>query len=153
MQKRHVELSEADRQELLDLLKQSSLTRKLFRRASALLELDRGATFLSVASQVGVGYRTVSIWSKKYSSSGLDFLQDQHRAGRPVKVSGDVRAKITALACSDAPEGYQRWSLRLLADRAVELGYTESISHSEVGIILKKMNCSLTGNATGASEE
>ena len=58
--------------------------------------------------------------------------------GRPIEIDGQQRAKITALACSQPPEGYAQWSLRLLADKAIELGYVEEISHTEVRKILKK---------------
>ena len=67
----------------------------------------------------------------------LSSLQDLE-AGRPLEIDGWQRAKITALACSQAPAGYERWTLRLLADKAVELGYCEHISHTEVSTILKK---------------
>jgi len=77
-------------------------------------------------------------------------LNDKQRTGRPVGLSGEQKAKITALACSTPPKGYARWSLRILADRVVELDYVEDISHTEVGRILKKMNCSLTEKDNGA---
>lgn len=57
-----------------------------------------------------------------------------------MEIDGNQRAKVTALACSEAPEGYERWNLRLLANKAVELGYCEHISHTEVAGILKKTN-------------
>ena len=79
-------------------------------------------------------------------------LYDKARTGRPTGLSGEERAKVTALACSKPPEGYAKWSLRLLSDRLVELDIVESISHTEVGRILKKMNCSLTEKSSGASE-
>jgi hypothetical protein len=65
-------------------------------------------------------------------------LTDQPRSGRPLEIDGAQRAKVTALACSDPPEGYARWSLRLLAEKVVELGYVDYISHTQVGDILKK---------------
>jgi transposase len=73
-----------------------------------------------------------------YKQKGLKVLADEPRSGRPLQIDGEQRAKITALACSDPPEGYARWSLRLLADKAVELEYIETISHTEVADILKK---------------
>jgi hypothetical protein len=69
---------------------------------------------------------------------GLRCLEDAPRSGRPVVISGEQRAQITALACSDAPEGHARWDLRLLADKIVELNICETISHTHVGNILKK---------------
>ena len=60
------------------------------------------------------------------------------RPGRPLEIDGGQRAKVTALACSDAPTGHERWTLRLLADRAVDLNYCEHLSHTQVREILKK---------------
>ena len=62
----------------------------------------------------------------------------------PPKVTGDVEAHIIALACSEPPEGYSKWTLRLLADKCVELNYAESLSHVTVSRVLKKTNLSLT---------
>ena len=81
---------------------------------------------------------TLSTWAEKYQESGLQVLVDKPRSGRPIEIDGNQRAKVTALACSDPPEGYAEWSLRLLADKAVELGYCEHISHTEVGLDPKK---------------
>ena len=138
MKKEHVKLSEADRTYLENLIKKGSLAAKTYKRALALLELDRGRTFTEVAESVGVVKQTTSTWAKKYKESGLEFLTDKPRPGRPTVTDGLQRAKITALACSDPPEGYERWSLRLLADKAVELKLVESISYGEVRLILKK---------------
>ena len=140
MKKQHVKLSEADRAFLEALISKGELTAKAYRRAQGLLELDRGKTYTAVSQTLKVTVQTLSKWAGKYRQSGLQVLQDQPRSGRPVIIDGKQRAKITALACSDPPEGYARWSLRLLADQAVELGYCEQISHTEVATILKKTN-------------
>jgi putative transposase len=144
MEKEHVTLSEADRTYLQNLIKKGSLPAKTYKRAVALLELDRGRTFTEVAAIVGAVIQTVSTWAKKYRESGLEVLTDKPRPGRPTVIDGLQRAKITALACSKPPEGYDRWSLRLLADKAVELELVESISYGEVRLILKKTNSSHT---------
>ena len=144
MKKEHVKLNEADRTYLENLLKKGSLPAQKYKRAIALLELDRGRTFTEVAKIVGVTIQTASTWATKYKETGLEFLTDKPRPGRPTLIDGLQRAKITALACSDPPEGYERWSLRLLADKAVEIELVESISYGEVHLILKKMNLSLT---------
>ena len=144
MKKEHVQLSEADRTYLENLIKKGTLPAKTYKRALALLELDRGRTFTEVAEIVGVVIQTASAWAQKYKETGLEFLTDKPRSGRPTVIDGLQRAKITALACSDPPEGYERWSLRLLADKAVELELVESISYGEVRLILKKTNSSLT---------
>jgi putative transposase len=144
MKKEHVQLSEEHRTELQALISKGSLPAQTYKRVLALLELDRGRTFTEVASMVGVVIQTVSSWASKYKASGLEFLTDKPRSGRPNEIDGGQRAKITALACSDPPEGYERWSLRLLADKAVELELVESISYGGVRLILKKTNSSPT---------
>jgi transposase len=113
---------------------------KVYRRALALLELDRGKTYTAVAATLDVANGTVSTWSKNYRERGLLCLHDRPRSGRPVEIDGEQRAKVTALACSDPPKGHARWTLRLLADKAVELGHCEHISHTKVQEILKKTN-------------
>jgi transposase len=112
----------------------------MYRRTLALLELDRGQSYTAVSKTLKVTIPTLSKWATKYQDIELQVLQDQPRSGRPVEIDGNQRAKITALACSDPPDGYARWSLRLLADKVVELGYCEHISHTEVSTILKKTN-------------
>ena len=144
MKKSHVKLIETDKAHLEDLLSEGSLSAKVFKRATGLLELNRGKTYKEVAKTLGVTHQTVSNWQSRYSSQGLSSLHDAARSGRPVEFDGSLRAKITALACSDPPEGYARWTLRLLSDKAVELDYCEQLSYSEVHLILKKMNLSLT---------
>jgi transposase len=144
MKKEHVQLSDSDRTYLENLIKKGSLPARTYRRALALLELDRGRTFTAVAATVGVVIQTVSGWATKYKTDGLAFLTDKPLPGRPATITGEERARITALACSDPPEGYGRWSLRLLAEKAVELEYVEAISYGEVRRILKKTNSSPT---------
>ena len=138
MKKQHVQLSDVDREYLETLISQGELPVKVYRRALALLELDRGQTYTAVSKTLQVTIPTLSNWAAKYRESGLEVLHDKPRSGRPVEIDGNQRAKITALACSEPPEGYAQWSLRLLADKAVELGYCEHISHTEVRTILKK---------------
>lgn len=140
MKKEHVKLSEVDRQYLNNLISKGNQPAKLYKRALILLELDRGKTFTSVAETVSLSFPTVSALAKNYRQNGLGCLTDKPRSGRPVEIDGSVRAKITALAYSDAPEGYGQWPLRLLAEKVVELDYCEHISHTEVANILKKTN-------------
>lgn len=144
MSKQHIKLSDADHTFLKELLSQGKLPARTSRRAFALLELNRGHTYTAVAQTVGVTKQSVSIWAANYRANGLDFLTDKQRSGRPKKIWSVDEAKITALACSDPPEGYSQWSLRLLADHAVELIEAESISYSGVRRILKKTNSSPT---------
>jgi transposase len=138
MVKQHITLSVEDKQYLEHLLAKGTLKVKVSKRALALLALEQGATLQAVAASLVVSYLTVLKWRNKYREQGLAFLADKPRSGRPVEIDGEQRAKITALACSQAPEGYERWSLRLLADRSVELGYCDHISYRYVGEVLKK---------------
>ena len=144
MKKQHIQLSDSERTQLEKLLKQGSLPARKFKRVLALLELNCGRTFTSVAQTVGATIQSVSIWAGKYREMGLAGLEDKPIPGRPVTISGEERAKVTALACSEAPEGHSQWSLRLLAEKAVELELVEEISHTHVGRILKKTNSSPT---------
>lgn len=144
MNKHHLTLPDSDRSELETLLSKGTLPVKQFKRATALLELDRGKTLQEVAKTLQVTYVTVAAWRDGYKRKGLNCLHDAARSGRPTIIDGAQRAKITALACADAPEGYARWSLRLLADKVVESGIAEHVSHSFVGDVLKKTNSNHT---------
>jgi transposase len=152
MKKQHVKLTESDKGYLESLLSKGALKVRVQKRAMGLQMLDKGLTYQEVSKHLKTTNVTLSKWAASYKVTGLDFLKDKPRSGRPIGLSGEERAKVTALACSDAPEGYARWSLRLLSDRLVELEIVESISHTEVGRILKKTNCSLTEKNNGASE-
>ncbi len=140
MSKSHVTLADADKEELTRMLHQSGIRSKVFKRVSALLELHKGKTIEEVRSVLGLSYPTMAKLIDHYQQSGLACLKDKSRPGRPPGISGKQRAAITALACSEAPEGHARWTLRLLADKVVELDYCDSISYVQVGRILKKTN-------------
>ena len=144
MVKSHLQLNDADRSVLEPLVNKSSLSVKVYKRATALLKLDQGNTLESVATLLNVNYNTVAAWRDAYHKEGLAMLHDKPRSGRPVQIDGVQRAQITALACSTPPEGTARWSLNLLANKAVELGYVQSISRSRVAVILKKTNSNRT---------
>ena len=149
MKKPHIQLQDSERAYLQSLLRKGKLKARVQRRALGLLELDKGKSYQDVANLFDMSYPAVHSWGKKYRTEGLLFLEDKPRSGRPSGLSGEQRAQITALACSEAPPGYARWSLRLLADKLVELELVEEISHTEVGRVLKKMNCSLTEKNNG----
>lgn len=138
MKKQHVQLSETDRVYLTCLVSKGDLAVRKLKRALGLLALDRGETLSAVARHQGVTDDAVAAWRDRYRRDGLACLEDKPRPGRPIVIDGGERAKITALACSDAPQGHARWTLRLLAEKVVELGYCETISHTQVGHILKK---------------
>jgi len=138
MKKQHLTLTAADRDYLTALLATGSSPARTFKRATALLELDRGKTITAVATTLNVTSVSVAAWRDKYHASGVACLQDAPRSGRPIVIDGAQRAKITALACSDAPEGHARWSLRVLAEKVVAAGICDEVSHTFVGDVLKK---------------
>jgi putative transposase len=138
MKKQHLTLTDSDRTTLEQLLAKGTLPVKTFKRATALLELDRGKTLAALATTLDVDYNTVAAWRNGYTSNGLACLNDAPRSGRPIVIDGTQRATITALACSDAPEGHARWTLRLLAEKVVEAGVCDHVSHTFVGEVLKK---------------
>jgi len=140
MKKQHLTLTDDARSTLEALLSKGTLSARKFKRATALLELDRGKTLQDIAATLGVTYNAVAAWRDGYKTSGLSCLDDAPRSGRPTLIDGAQRAKITALACSDAPEGHARWSLRLLAEKVVEAGLCKHVSHTFVADILKKTN-------------
>jgi putative transposase len=142
MKKQHIQLTETERQELEQLLSKGKLPVRIFKRATGLLALNRGETLEAVAKLVGVTNDTVRAWRKRYQADGVKGLSDKPRSGRPIEIDGRQRAQITALACSQAPTGHSDWTLRLLAEKVVELGYCQSISHTQVGNILKKTRSS-----------
>jgi len=144
MKKQHIQLTETDRTYLEELIRQTVVASRVLKRALALLALDQGETIEAVARHQQVTNDTIANLKKRYQKQGLACLQDAPRSGRPVEIDGSQRAQITALACSAAPEGYSQWSLRLLADRIVELEYCESISYTQVRNILKKTLSSRT---------
>ena len=139
MAKQHITLTDEDQTYLRQLLTKGVVLVKTFKRATALLELNDGKTYKTVAKTVDVTTITLADWATKYQTVQLGFLLDAPRSGRPIEINGESRAKLTALACSQAPDGCSQWSLRLLANKAVELGYCEHLSHNQAGVILKKI--------------
>ena len=138
MKKQHLKLTETDKKYLTELLSKGQAKARIMRRATALLQMHQGSTLQNAAEVLGLDSNTVAIWRNKYLKNGLNFLPDEPRSGRPIKFDGEQRAKITALACSETPDGRAKWSLQLLADKVVELGFCASISPSKVGEMLKK---------------
>jgi len=102
-------------------------------------ERRRANSNIAIAEVLGVSDRTVARVRGRFMQAGLDSaLYERPRIGRPPIITGDVEAKLVMLACSSPPEGRSRWTLQLLADKMVELGYVEHIS--DVGVMkrLKK---------------
>jgi transposase len=141
MKKQHIHLRKVDREFLETLISKGELSAKIYKRALGLLELDRGKSYTAVSKTLQMSAHTLSARAKLYREQGLqEALHDKSRPGRPIEIDGNQRAKITALACSKAPQGYEKWSLRLLAEKIIELSYSDHISHTSVATILKKTN-------------
>ena len=131
-------LTPADQKHLAAITRRGQAKARTFQRASALLQLQAGHTLLQIAEALQVSRQSIARWRDRYLQAGLQALDEKPRSGRPVRLDGKQRARITALACSTPPEGRARWTLRLLADRAVELGYCTGLSHTHARKILKK---------------
>lgn len=121
------------------------------RRAQALLALATGIGQQAAGEAAGLSRQTVSELRRRYAEGGWQFaLTEAPRRGTPPRFDGSQRAALTALACTPAPTGHSRWTLRLLADKAVEMCLVDTISHETVSQVLKKTRCSLTASSTGA---
>ncbi len=138
MIKFHVQLSIEDEEQLLKMLEKGSLKSRTFKRITALLELNKGETYKAVEKIANLSSNSLIKLAKKYAKKGLKCLQDAPRSGRPVTTFQELKDNVITLACEKPPTGYSQWSLRLLADKAVELKYCEKISHTQVDNILKK---------------
>jgi transposase len=145
---KHIYLKNDERVELEQLIKSGINSARVIAHARVLLLIDRSQgkkrTIQAVAEAAMVSPGTVSNVKKRYFAGGIaGALYDKPRPGAKPKVDGEVEARLIALACSDPPEGYARWTLRLLADKLVALEVIESISHVTVGEVLKKTKLSL----------
>lgn len=146
----HVKLTKAEVDELILIINKGSHSTQTFRAAYILLNCDEGAYSFKVSNEqistvLRIGMRTIDRVKKKFIEDGLEATLERRKTSRVYepKIDGEVEAKLISLCCSTPPSGFAKWSLRLLADKMVELKYVESISHVAVGNVLKKMNLSL----------
>ena len=148
MKKHIVRLSRDEREKLKKLTTSGRGPAQIFTRARILLKADQSADGpgwpdekISEASDVTV--QTVERVRKQLVEEGCDAVLSRREYKQKVsrkKIDGDMEAHLIALSCSDPPEGRARWTLRLLADTVVELGYVENISHEAIRQTLKKTN-------------
>lgn len=154
-----VTLSSDERSELEAITRDGKTRAKRFRNARALLLLDAGPegpawTVAATAEALGVSSRTIEHLKKRFVEEGLEAALTRKKPAKPpreVVFGGEFEARLIALACSEPPEGRQRWTVRLLAEKAVELELAESVSHMTVHRVLKKTNFDLTAERTGRS--
>jgi len=141
-----VNLTETGRQQLINLTRRGKSSARQLTRVRVLLlsdekRKDGPMADSEIAALLAVSLSTIHRIRQQFQTEGLAAtLEEKPRSGRPKLFLGRDAATVTALACSTPPEGYAKWSLRLLADKAVELEYFSSISHQTVFNILKKTN-------------
>ena len=148
MKKNSIELAKEQRGALEELLKKGQVSARKMQHAQVLLKIDSGEEGPSwsdeqIREAFGVSAPTVWRIRRRFLEHGLaDALNRRPQPERPEKrkVDGEQEAHLLAVTCSPAPEGYKRWSMRLLAGKLVELGYFEEISHKTVWVALKKIN-------------
>jgi transposase len=140
-----VTLSKQEREQLYEIIKKGKHKSQIYRNAYILLNTDQGdysskVTNVEIAQILKVGMRTIDRVKKRFVEEGFDASLSRRPTTRVYekKVDGDAEAHLITIACSEPPKGFAKWSLRLLADKMVELEYVESISHETVRTVLKK---------------
>ena len=134
-----INLTDEEHEALGDMTCKGIVKARKFKRAMILLKANEGMSDPQIMDAVEVSRPTVERIRKRYVEGGLEkALNEDPRPGQKRKLDGRGEAFLIATACSDAPEGHDHWALRLLADRLVELGVVESISHETVRRTLKK---------------
>ena len=146
-----IELSEADRKTLQAIVTKVKSPAKAILRANILLASDKGnkkhLTVAEIANIYHTTATTVQNVRTSFATNGLDATINRKKRETPpvpAKITGEFEAKIIAMACGEPPDGYEKWTVRLIADKCVELNYIDSISHMTVQRVLKKTNLSLT---------
>jgi transposase len=142
-----IKLTQDEQQVLAMFVSQGQKPARAINRARILLLSNDGMKTKDITKVLGVSHATVSNVRKNYQQKEhqhiVDFLQDNPRSGRPIKLDSKVEANVTMIACSEPPEGFARWTLHLIADKLVTLDVVDSISHESVRSLLKKTNSSL----------
>jgi putative transposase len=137
-----INLSLEEQTTLEELTTKGKTTPRIYKRARILLlshsNSEHPISLEEIMKRTDVSRATVFNVRRAYKERGVDSVNEQPRSGRPSIFDGQVRAEITALACSQTPEGFSRWSLRMLKNRYIELHPEESVSYVQIGKILKK---------------
>jgi len=146
-----IKLNQSEVTELTKVINKGSHTSQAFRSAYILLNCDKGEfsentkiTNAEICKILKVGERTIDRIKKKFIEEGFESVLERRPSMQNYtkKVDGDIEAKLVTLCCSKPPEGFAKWSLRMLADKMVELKYIDYISHVSVHETLKKTNLS-----------
>lgn len=133
-----VDLTDEERQHLHQLIRQGSAKARTLTRARILLKADEGFNDAHIAQALDVGRATVERTRKRFVEENLDALHERPRPGAQRKLTVKQEAHLLAVSCTPAPEGRARWTLRLLADKVVELGFADTIARETVRGVLKK---------------
>ncbi len=152
-----VELTSEERDALMAKISKGSLAARANLKARILLKADKGEhgegwTDRQICRALEASPSTVARTREKFVMEGLEAVfrrkRRLHPAIKPV-FDGEAEARLIALACSEPPQGYARWSIRLLAEKVVELNIVETVHFNTVGRVLKKTNLNLTAAGTG----
>ena len=145
-----IKLTKTEVEELHEIINKGSHTSQTFRTAYILLNCDEGkysdkVTNEQISKVLKIGMRTIDRVKKKFIEEGFELALERRPSQRiyEKKADGDFEAQLVTLCCSEPPKGFAKWSLRLLADKMVELKYVESVSHVTVREVLKKTNLNL----------
>ena len=145
-----VDLSPAERAELLALTSKGTVRARQMKRAQILLQAADGATDVVIVAALKVSRPCVERVRKRFVAGGLPrALNEDPRPGQKSKLTGPQQARVIAEACSAPPSGHAHWTLRLLADRVVTLGLAGKISHETVRQVLKKTSSSPGAKSNG----
>jgi transposase len=136
--KYHVTLSSAEHEELEHLIRRGKASARKLTRARLLLKAAAGETDDAIARALGVGIATVERTRQRFVAGGVAALSERSRPGKAPKLAAKAEARLIAEACSTAPDGRERWTLQLLADRVVTLGLAPTYSDESVRRVLKK---------------
>lgn len=146
-----VDLNEEERAQLESLLRRGKSSARMQARARILLKADDGMLNQDIMSALDVSETMVYRARQRFVEEGLEAaLRDKPRPGQKPKLDDKQCAHLIAIACSNAPEGHDHWTLRLLADKVVELGFAEKFSHEGVRGVLKKTSSSPGKRSNGA---
>jgi transposase len=144
--KYRVRLTEEEKEELESLLRKGKSAARKQTRARILLKAGAGSQDAEIMEALGVSATMIYNTRQKCVEEGVEVaLVDRPRPGQAAKLDDKQCAQVIALACTPAPAGHKHWTLRLLADRVVQLGYAESFSHESVRQLLKKPPETLAG--------
>ena len=153
-----VTLTQEERGILIEIINKGRHSIQKIRTAYILLNCDEGKyankiTNRQICDVLKISMRTIDRIKKRFVEEGFEVVLQRRPTTREykIKVDGEVEARLIALSCGEPPEGYGRWSLRLLADKMVELNYVDSISHEKVRTLLKKRIKTLEGKGMGYS--